>query len=1098
MNPEENATAPSRGRRQSSQPARTVCVVSEIEFGSTVTTDPGSATYALAQHLAALGDNVTLLWVPSPTGADPDEKEIERLAKWCFDNFLVRLELLPPSPELISWGRESSKNSVAVYHYLKQHSFDIVYFSLEGGLAHFPTVAKRTGVFPNPPVIVVLAHEPLLWRLEANADTVDRKEQMTVAHMERTSAQTCDHLVVSGKSLLSWMSKAGWKLPKSHQVIAPLTPREWRSNFMLGNYTPRQRPTTEIVHLSGTEVRSGLPLLCDALDVLADSGLTDLTVTVIGAFGPVLGEHSGGLIIRRGRLWPFKVKLLPIRSEADIYEYVRQRHALVTITHSAAHVPLDVVTCLDEAIPFIATDVGSVRELLHPNSAAAALMEPTAKSIAARIAAVVQAPSFAPPVPVQKRDARDSAWDKLHSRLVNRPAKSSSRKPTRKPLVSIITAHYNRARLLPQAVASVRRQDYPNIELIVVDDGSTDPDAIKLLSELEPEFKQRGWRIIRQENGFLGKARNNGIRSAKGSLILFLDDDNALFPNAVSTFVAGIQNSGADICTTFAKWLNEPYVPPSTSGGHMIYFPVGGPTDIALITNPYGDANAIFRREVFDKIGFLNEERGFSASDWEFFLRADMGGLEIVNIPEPLYWYRSAPDGMNRNAEWVRNRKPIIEVFKKHKFENISMFLDLGIKSNIPSHEKQLNLWNLELRVKDDRYIRLSAGPAGSSDAIKLLAEIAAREGRADTAISLLGHTGLSDFTSNVAAMLKSGEGDATPELYSALSRELVIGSEAMRLAIVSSYPQSGSDTLAYIEQSPDQLFLEAKGSAITMALFKGVCSSEFVRASAMVSLVDEYKAHPIEVQLVALDSEGMTASDLVAKLESEGAWSGISRLHQPREIEMSPFQKESRPDLLLAIRCIGRLEAASALASIYDIKVVHVVASGSRHPRMNAPLERQRTRRLTRDDLKRAVLATNYPSQLPLLLIDKGDGGIFLRPHEKGPVIATLDSAFPSYARSVVATVEIAHDEASPFEFAMALARPEDVLNWKGDRPSGALSFSGWTRVTRPFELHEIRLTIDQIDRKWMTIHLAIRLPRGSKPMPSNAFWRKFVIVWD
>ncbi|TIL63136.1 MAG: glycosyltransferase family 2 protein, partial [Mesorhizobium sp.] len=225
----------------------------------------------------------------------------------------------------------------------------------------------------------------------------------------------------------------------------------------------------------------------------------------------------------------------------------------------------------------------------------------------------------------------------------------------------IITAHYNRARLLPQAIASVRRQDYPNIELIVVDDGSTDPEAIELLAELEPEFEQRGWRIIRQKNGFLGKARNTGIRAAKGSLILFLDDDNALFPNAVSTFVAGMQNSGADICTTFAKWLNEPFVPPDTKSGYMLYFPVGGPPDIALITNPYGDANAMFRREVFDRVGYLNEERGFSASDWEFFLRADLAGLEIVTVPEPLYWYRSAPTGMNRNAAWLRNRRPIID-----------------------------------------------------------------------------------------------------------------------------------------------------------------------------------------------------------------------------------------------------------------------------------------------------------------------------------------------------------------------------------------------------------------------------------------------------
>ncbi|WP_245521510.1 hypothetical protein, partial [Mesorhizobium sp. M1D.F.Ca.ET.184.01.1.1] len=110
-------------------------------------------------------------------------------------------------------------------------------------------------------------------------------------------------------------------------------------------------------------------------------------------------------------------------------------------------------------------------------------------------------------------------------------------------------------------------------------------------------------------------------------MILFLDDDNALLPNAVSTFVAGMQKSGADICTTFAKWLNEPFVPPDTKSGYMLYFPVGGPPDIALITNPYGDANAMVRRSVFSRIGFLVEEPGYAVHDWEFFARASLAGL---------------------------------------------------------------------------------------------------------------------------------------------------------------------------------------------------------------------------------------------------------------------------------------------------------------------------------------------------------------------------------------------------------------------------------------------------------------------------------------
>ena len=162
-----------KAKRQASQKPRNVCVVSEVEFGSTATGDHGSVTYALAQHLAGTGDTVTLLWAPSPLGSQPDDQEIARLGKWCFDNFLVRLELLPPSPELLRGMESSDKNSLAVYHYLKQNAFDVVYFALEGGLAHFSTLAKRTGVFPDPPAIVVLAHEPLAWKLEANSRAVE-------------------------------------------------------------------------------------------------------------------------------------------------------------------------------------------------------------------------------------------------------------------------------------------------------------------------------------------------------------------------------------------------------------------------------------------------------------------------------------------------------------------------------------------------------------------------------------------------------------------------------------------------------------------------------------------------------------------------------------------------------------------------------------------------------------------------------------------------------------------------------------------------------------------------------------------------------------
>ena len=100
------------------------------------------------------------------------------------------------------------------------------------------------------------------------------------------------------------------------------------------------------------------------------------------------------------------------------------------------------------------------------------------------------------------------------------------------PLVSIIIRNFNYGCFLRDALDSSLAQTYPEVEVIVVDDGSTDNSHAILL-----DYENR-CRIVLQQNGGEGAAVNAGFRHARGLIILFLDADDVLFPETVSTIVA--------------------------------------------------------------------------------------------------------------------------------------------------------------------------------------------------------------------------------------------------------------------------------------------------------------------------------------------------------------------------------------------------------------------------------------------------------------------------------------------------------------------------------------------------------------------------------
>ncbi len=115
---------------------------------------------------------------------------------------------------------------------------------------------------------------------------------------------------------------------------------------------------------------------------------------------------------------------------------------------------------------------------------------------------------------------------------------------TTEPLITVAVSIYNTQEYLVPCLDSIRKQSFKNLEILLVDDGSTD-DSVKIC--LEYCEKDPRFRLIRQENQGLGPARNTGLREAKGKYICFVDSDDYLHPDYVRILYENLINYKADL-----------------------------------------------------------------------------------------------------------------------------------------------------------------------------------------------------------------------------------------------------------------------------------------------------------------------------------------------------------------------------------------------------------------------------------------------------------------------------------------------------------------------------------------------------------------------
>lgn len=206
------------------------------------------------------------------------------------------------------------------------------------------------------------------------------------------------------------------------------------------------------------------------------------------------------------------------------------------------------------------------------------------------------------------------------------------------PIVSIITTCYNDGKYLQECIDSVSSQTYPNIEHIIINDGSSDFNTLKLLQKIKLNPKLR---VITTSNQGVCKARNQAIYSSSGSYILPLDSDDVISPKFVELAVEEL-NKDEDVKLVASNYkffgrVNKTVFLEEYSieklMGHNLFV-----------------VSTMFRRKDFDIAGGFNINMSEGLEDWDFWISIMKNGGQVKNLEGINFYYRIKPISESRNA----------------------------------------------------------------------------------------------------------------------------------------------------------------------------------------------------------------------------------------------------------------------------------------------------------------------------------------------------------------------------------------------------------------------------------------------------------------
>jgi len=255
---------------------------------------------------------------------------------------------------------------------------------------------------------------------------------------------------------------------------------------------------------------------------------------------------------------------------------------------------------------------------------------------------------------------------------LERKVLEEKRKAPYNPKVSVIVPAWNEEVGLVRTVRTILESDYRNLEVVVVNDGSTD-NSDRLMKQFIAEYEGEHEPTSRipiiykyKENGGKGHALNEGIKMSSGEIIISIDADCVLLPTTVGNFVAHFENKYVMAAVGNVKVGNQQSLLETLQYLEFLFSFYFKKAD-SLLNTIYiiGGAAGAFRRSVFEKIGFYSSEN--ITEDIDLSVRIQKEGMRIVYAADAIVYTEGANTFKGLAAQRLRWKRGRFQTFMEHK-----------------------------------------------------------------------------------------------------------------------------------------------------------------------------------------------------------------------------------------------------------------------------------------------------------------------------------------------------------------------------------------------------------------------------------------------